>query len=417
MNLLRRIRATVERMPVCRLGIGVLLAATLVFVPGCERSGETVSCSSDQERGTLLESVLLTTMTAEYIDQFFAEIGIELDTVAANGIAVYKLVYQTVGLDDEITTASGAVYVPLAEAEQGYPLLSIHHGTETLRTAVASNDPFLSLESIMMSSLGFLICTPDYLGLGESAGVHPYLYAERSASACVDFVRATRQFCCEKDLALNGQLFLGGYSEGGYVTLATLRAMEQDYAGEFQVTAAAPMAGPYDLLLTANDILARDTYDHPAYFGYLFIAYNTIYGWDRLDDVFQPAYAQRLPGLFDGTLSAHQINDSLTTVIADLFDSTFVAEFLGDGETAMKAALQENSLLDWTPTTPIRFYHGDADITVPYQNAVVAYESLRANGAVQVELVTIPNGTHLSAALPAIEMALAWFDSLKQSFQ
>jgi hypothetical protein len=40
----------------------------------------------------------------------------------------------------------------------------------------------------------------------------------------------------------NGQLFLTGYSEGGHVAMATLRALE---AAGAKITAAAPMSGPY----------------------------------------------------------------------------------------------------------------------------------------------------------------------------
>src|SRR5258708_8407088 len=42
----------------------------------------------------------------------------------------------------------------------------------------------------------------------------------------------------------NGKLFISGYSQGGYVAMATHKAMQ---AGGMTVTASAPMSGPYAL--------------------------------------------------------------------------------------------------------------------------------------------------------------------------
>src|SRR5690606_21601138 len=47
----------------------------------------------------------------------------------------------------------------------------------------------------------------------------------------------------------NQQLFLTGYSEGGYVAMATHRAMQ---AAGMHVTASAPMSGPYALAAFAD---------------------------------------------------------------------------------------------------------------------------------------------------------------------
>ena len=62
-----------------------------------------------------------------------------------------------------------------------------------------------------------------------------------------------------KDSRINNQLFLAGYSAGGYATVATHRTMQQQYPGEFTVTAAAPAAGAYDMYETANTFLNATT--------------------------------------------------------------------------------------------------------------------------------------------------------------
>ena len=35
---------------------------------------------------------------------------------------------------------------------------------------------------------------PDYLGMGESPGLHPYVHGESEATATLDMIRAAREF-------------------------------------------------------------------------------------------------------------------------------------------------------------------------------------------------------------------------------
>lgn len=271
-------------------------------------------------------------------------------------VAVIKLVYETIDKNGDPATASGALVIP-QDGDNTLPLLSYHHGTEPKRSQVASVSPLFVFESLIYASSGFLTCTPDYLGLGESQEVHPYLIADLSASATIDMLRATRAYCCEQGIALNEKLFLSGYSEGGFVTLATHETLETDYSDEFSVTASTPMAGPYDLMETARILLTQPEYPHPSYFGYIITAYSDVYGWDRFDEIFQAPYADLIPELFDGTYSSGYIESQLTSNITELVTSEFINGFLGDGEQALKTALRENSPLNWTPRVPIHFIH------------------------------------------------------------
>jgi pimeloyl-ACP methyl ester carboxylesterase len=146
---------------------------------------------------------------------------------------------------------------------------------------------------------------------------------------------------------------------------------------------------------------------------FMFLAYDEVYSWGRLDDVINSPYAEILPDLFDGTHSLYEINNQLPGEVSALIDSGFIADYLNGDEPQIRAAFQENTLLDWTPVAPLRFYHGDADVTVPYQNSVTAVDSLTANGGVSVELVTIPGGTHETSGPMAILHAINWFESFR----
>ncbi|MBL7095149.1 prolyl oligopeptidase family serine peptidase [candidate division KSB1 bacterium] len=195
-----------------------------------------------------------------------------------------------------------------------------------------------------------------------------------------------------------------------WVTLATHREIEQKHGTEFQLTAVAPMAGPYDMLSTAKILMGQTEYQWPYYLAFFITAYDDIYGWNRLNDIFNSPYGDMMHLFFDGTKSSSEINNSLPTKITELINQDYLSKFFNGEEPEIFAALQENNLLNWAPQTPIRFYHGDADEAVPYQNALTAVDSLRAMGGNNIELVTIANGTHESASLPSILGMLGWFE-------
>src|ERR1051326_8920384 len=99
---------------------------------------------------------------------------------------------------------------------------------------------------LAFATSGYAVAMPDYLGLGDSPGLHPYHHARSEATASVDMLRAARAFCAANGFQLNGRLFLAGYSQGGHATMALLRELETWHMNEFTVTACAPMAGAYD---------------------------------------------------------------------------------------------------------------------------------------------------------------------------
>lgn len=81
-------------------------------------------------------------------------------------------------------------------------------------------------------------------------------------------------------MLFNNQLFLAGYSEGGYATLATQKTIEENYQNELTVTASAFGAGAYDMLGTAKELLDSNNpaaLTYPAYVAFVLKAYDTIY--------------------------------------------------------------------------------------------------------------------------------------------
>jgi pimeloyl-ACP methyl ester carboxylesterase len=392
----------------------VLIAMVLFAISGCE-DNPTEPEPETPSRGAIISSNTIIVMTPSAVEAILTTWIDPLPVDPTYTVNAVKIVYWTVDNGGQLVEASGALYVPVGAGDS--PILSLHHGTVTARDEVASDWPTSSLEGIVglytTSAIGYLTCIPDYLGYGESTVLHPYVHAGLSSSAVIDFLRASRTYLNESNITSGPYLFLGGYSEGGYVTLATQRDMELNYSDEFDITAVAPMAGPYDLATTVETVIQYTTYEYPTYMAFLFLSYDTIYGWNRLSDVINDPYAGMLPGLFDGTHSLSEINGQLPTDVSQLINQDFVSDYLAGNEPEIEAAFEENTLLDWAPVAPIRFYHGDADVTVPYQNSVTARDSLTANGGANIELVTVPGGTHVTTAPLVILDAIDWFEGFR----
>ena len=132
-----------------------------------------------------------------------------------------------------------------------------------------------------------------------------------------------------------------------------------------------------------------------------------------MNEIFKEPYASAIPGYFDGTLMLDGINAKLTETISDLLQDQFLSDYLAGSETELLQALEDNSLLNYTPTAPVWFFHGGADMTAPIQNSIAAKAYYEANGKTDVGMTTIPGLNHEDAAAPAIIGAMLWFEELR----
>jgi len=366
---------------------------------------------TSHSRGDIVQSKSLGAMTVNDIQQILANANITIPFTLNYSVETISVNYYTTDGAGKQTVASGALIIP--QGGSGLPLVSIQHGTQTKDNLVASVSPVNSTEGIVgliMASMGYLVVVPDYPGFGVSNVMHPYLHAESLIPCVIDLMRAGRTYSSQHQIILDGRIFLTGYSEGGYVTLVTQRAIELDDSQEFNLTAVAPMAGPYDLYGMMQTLFQTGQYNHTAYVAYILTAYNDIYGWNRLNDFFNAPYSSIVQNLFDGSKTVGEVVNQLPSTFSGLMDSTFVYNVRSENEPAFITALQENTLLDWTSQVPINFFHGDADDVSPYQNALTAVEKLRANGATNILLTTIPGGNHETSGPIAIVGAIQWFE-------
>ncbi|HAG15620.1 MAG TPA: hypothetical protein DCG69_03720 [Bacteroidales bacterium] len=377
------------------------------------------SCNKDNTDDTPQRGDLITTFKMDDIS--VADINLGLTVAGAStslspqyNVEMIKLTYSTIDEDGNPTNASGALFIPSTTV--ACPFMSYHHGTLVKRSDVPTFTGANTSEGMvgaLAASVGFISCLPDYLGLGDSQKVHPYLQADLSASASIDMLLAAKNYCDENGINFSTDLYICGYSEGGYVTMATQRELELNYTSEFQLQASAPMAGPYDVEATAEGLLNMENYSSPALIGFIMYSYTAYYENVSLSNVFNAPYATLIPSLYDGTKNLATINAALTTDMSALLNQPFVSDFRSNSSHVLRLAFRENSLLDWNPKTKIRLYHSMEDEIVPYAISVNADQILSARSSSSVDLISIPTGSHTVAAVPIILSALEWFYSLE----
>jgi pimeloyl-ACP methyl ester carboxylesterase len=324
-------------------------------------------------------------------------------------VELFRVTYKTKYKDQDIT-ASGLVLLP--KTSDPVSMISFQHGTISANSEAPSVSPASGFENILYTALaspGFICVVPDYIGFGESKNLlHPYYVEDAMASSIIDLLKAAKELAVEKEINFNGNLFLAGYSEGGYATMATHKAIEANGLEGFTLKASFPAAGGYDVKEMEEHFFSLNTYGQPYYMAYVAMAYRTFYNWTApLTDLFKEPYASKIPSLFNGELSGGQVNAQLTNSIGDLISDDIRTKINTDPKYKyILDALTENSLTDWVPKIPMYMYHGDADTTVPYSNSVSTYNKLIANGASPsvVSLTTLPGETHSSGIMPYVEM-------------
>ncbi len=385
----------------------------LLFLAGCDTAstGEDANVEPRMGRGATISETTLFERSAAQLNADFAAAGLPLS--ARFDVTAYKVVYETIDPQGGVTQASGALFVP-RNAPGARPLASYQHGTLTRKDEAPSAGGGEQLIGLILAADGYVAALPDLLGLGDSPGLHPYVHAAASASAAIDMLRAATDFAAAHEIDLSGQLFLTGYSQGGYTAMAAHRELEANHRDEFQLTASAPMAGPYDLSgVMAATFTERKTHPSPFYLPYTVLAYNDVYGlFDSPSEMFAAPYDALLPPLFDGTHGGGEINDVMPEIPIDIFTPAFVAAFQDDSNHPLRLRLRENDVYDWTPQAPMQLYHCAQDQHVPPENTQVALQRFQQRGAAKVEFIDpLPTGGHGACVGPSLLFAKFWFDS------
>ncbi|HKI88596.1 MAG TPA: alpha/beta fold hydrolase [Draconibacterium sp.] len=342
----------------------------------------------------------------------------EIKSKVNDGILIYKITYNT-SFNGEIKEASGLVCVPTGDGP--FPIMSYQNGTNTLHSNAPSVNPDYTLYTLLefVASTGFVVVIPDYLGFGASDDMfHPYLDKTSTVSTVLDMLRAAKELTTHYlDTPINDDLYIAGYSQGGWATMQLEKEIEEKYMDEFNLKASACGAGPYDLKYINQYVTGMQTYPMPYFLGYMFNSYINLGLTTPASDIFQEPFATKIPTLFDGTKSGEQINAELTTSMPDLFTADYIANSETDSKFApVMTMLEENSISPWATEIPTLIIHGMSDTFVPKEVSTNMYQGFLAKGVPvnQVLWLGLPGLDHTDGIIPAGVASVKWFLDMKQ---
>jgi alpha-beta hydrolase superfamily lysophospholipase len=345
-------------------------------------------------------------------------------------VLLFRVRYDSVGLNQKPVRLSGLVALPATGAPKGVVLY--YHGTTADRRLSPSRygpkqfNAEAESAALAFACGGYALLMPDYLGLGDDPGVHPYPWATSNVASGVDLLRAVRE---SKSLpAIGSPLFLSGYSEGGAVAMATARYLES--AGRAVPTRSAPLSGPYDLsVTTANSILRGRQAAFPLslkLFLLSYAAYATakLHPELNLKDYFAPSFATYIPYVFEQGWPDSEIIYRLLTKAWQLGAIQSTHKVLTwryrqalknrDTQDPVLAELRRHDVYDWAPKNPMLMVYLPTDSVVVAENTLLAEAAMRRRGVSDqlVRKYAIPQSglNHLTAMTTAILIARRFFD-------
>jgi alpha/beta superfamily hydrolase len=387
-------------------------------------------------------------------------------------VDTYYLEYQTVGARGEVTTASAALMIPTGSdpiCQAPRPIVLYAHGKRVGKLfniadlANQSNEEGLALAAVC-AARGYIMVAPNYAGYDiSSLGYHPYLNADQQSGDMIDALTAAHSGLSAVNVADNHKLFVTGYSQGGYVAMATHRALQ---AAGIRVTASAPMSGPY-ALSAFGDAIVMGQVDDGATEDFIMVASSYQHAYANLysnpTEVFEPAYASgidsllpsatdvstliaqgRLPSsaLFSSTPPAPEFASitpattpaQLAGVFAagfgtgNLVTNAYRLSYLRDAQAApdggfpnattgappaspantLRQDLKTNDLRNWSPTAPMLLCAGNADPSVFYLNTRLMQELWAMNlPSSQVTVLDVDSPVTIGDAYANVKKAFA----------
>jgi len=318
------------------------------------------------------------------------------------GYKAYKIPYTTRDEEGNEVKASGLFVIPtglpeIVNTTLGLSMVSDDHGTifydKEAPTVIANDTGAPDGASIILTSLGgFATLQPDYIGFGDSKGhYHPFVLKDSLANSTVDFIKQVKVFARENSIKLNNQLFITGYSEGGYAAMATLKKIEEEQLTDLNVSMAAPMAGPYALKLLADSVFSQPKIIVPSFMADVSYAYAKANN-QEMSSILNEPYASRLPTLFSGDLEDEEIAGQLvsdTTGEKGLFSQSFISDYFKNDNNWFKVAFIENSLYTWSPSSSVRLVHCEGDTIIPYSISELTEGTMKELGARDVAIVPV----------------------------
>ncbi len=376
------------------------------------------------QRGSIVNAIPLATVTPEqvmqnlqvYLDETAFPL-VDLFTYKKYPVNAVKIIYNTIDGKGNPTMASGVVFFPVVTETSCMPVFSYLHGTLTRDFDAPSN--LQGIESVIgwiMAMDGYISVLPDYVGMGDGPGVHPYSHAASEASASVDMLKAALLFCNSSSLVLskpNGDLYLSGYSQGAHAALATQNELQQNPVPGLTLRKTVAGSGAYSLsYIQKNYLFEHPVYPSPSFLPYLLLGYNEVYGnlYSNLSQVFVNPYSTTISGLFNGVYTVDEIDSQLPSMWKTMFVPKYLWNIQYNYFHPVNIALRKNDVINWKPKTDLHLYYCTCDELVANENSTLAWLSFLLKGSSKVSCLPVGPFKHAECAPFVLLLAKIQFD-------
>jgi pimeloyl-ACP methyl ester carboxylesterase len=290
------------------------------------------------------------------------------------GMKLYRIRYKSVvpEWDNKPTIASGLLAIPDV-AMDSFPMISYQHGTVFERTSVPSV-PDSSMETRLMlaqyGSQGYIVIGADYFGLGLSEEPNSYFAKESSEQAMLDMLSASKEVLAHLNIK-QGPLFIHGWSQGGYNTMAFLRKLEEL---KIPVNGSIIAAGPPEVSGVINRWVNNPQPGDAAFLpaagcNFFFVKENYSGLKGIAKEAIKPEYYQVAKDFYEFKISFMEF---LQKTNYPTMEKLFNEDFRRTGDLAVSPfwkTLETMQVYRWRPNTPMMSYIGEGDEVIPWEMA------------------------------------------------
>ncbi|MGX7742638.1 alpha/beta hydrolase family protein [Rhodopseudomonas parapalustris] len=330
-----------------------------------------------------------------------------------NAVRLYRVTYSSVVPErgNKPIVATGLLAVP-ETGGTSLPMISYQHGTVYGKKEVPSfpeQSPETELMIAQFAGQGYILIGADYFGMGTSDEPEGYMVKRSHQQATYDMLLASRAVLAQMKLA-DSKLFLAGWSQGGFVTMAMLEKLE---ASGVPVQAAATASAPVDVFVALNGFLSFPRKNDASWVTTLFIlssfSFENYYGVpglarslinDAYYDLSRKAYERQPFDAADVPTDLHKL------IRPEYFDSQYFAA------SAYGRLVAETTAYRWIIKTPVRNYYGESDeaISVGLGQLAATYQHAIGNGNRLVQAVSTGPTSHRGTFATAVPQWKSWFD-------
>lgn len=333
-------------------------------------------------------------------------------TPARNAVKLYRVTYPSVIPEkgNKPTVATGLLAVPDV-AGSSFPMVSYQHGTVYGKQQVPSF-PDQSEETQLMiaqfAGQGYLLIGADYFGMGSSPEREGYLVTGSHQQATADMVSASRAVLADLKLS-DSKLFLSGWSQGGFVTLAMLEKLEADGVA---VKAAATASAPSDAFVAFNGFLNFPRKIDAAWIPTIFIltafSFEEYYGVPGLAKALltEESYEVSRKAYLREPFNAADVPTDLRKLIKpEYFDAQYLAN------SAYGRIVAKTQAYRWVVKTPVRTFYGETDEAISIGLGQLPMTYQKAIGNDKIEAVSTGPTSHRGTFATAVPQWKSWFDA------